>query len=197
MLIASRKSLPICLGTSSAVRWSSVVSPLYSRPAPRSGSVGCGFELHLFFLRISVIREQIAHTPCFNALGHLGEATVEHVAHHLPVIVQELLEQRARTHGSESLRDAAAVSEILKHAIVSFDRAIANDVLALIPGGLQGLRSVSDEYIRSVINDHGNGLRNFRKVQLNMYGTTALLALVDPSQSNLWIANLGDCQAGT
>jgi pyruvate dehydrogenase phosphatase len=28
-----------------------------------------------------------------------------------------------------------------------------------------------------------------------MYGTTALVALVDPEHENLWLANLGDCQA--
>ena len=121
---------------------------------------------------------------------------MEHAAHHLPVIVQELLEERARTHGPESLRDTTAISELLKRAFVSFDRAIANDVLDLIPGGLQGLETVSDDYIRAVVNDRDNGFRHYRKVQLNMYGTTALLALVNPSQSDLWVANLGDCQAG-
>jgi hypothetical protein len=28
-----------------------------------------------------------------------------------------------------------------------------------------------------------------------MYGTTALVALVDPDHKDLWVANLGDCQA--
>lgn len=28
-----------------------------------------------------------------------------------------------------------------------------------------------------------------------MYGTTALVALIDPDHVNLWVANLGDCQA--
>ncbi|KAI5120928.1 hypothetical protein M0805_002908 [Coniferiporia weirii] len=126
--------------------------------------------------------------------GHLGEATVDHVAHHLPVIVQEFLEE-AVSKNPASIGDPAFVSALLKRAFVSFDRDIANDVLELFPGGVASLDRLSDDYIRSVINDHENGLQNYRKVQLNMYGTTALLALVDPRREHLWVANLGDCQA--
>lgn len=35
-----------------------------------------------------------------------------------------------------------------------------------------------------------------KKARLCMYGTTALVALVDPDHQNLWVANVGDCQAG-
>ncbi|THH11555.1 hypothetical protein EW145_g585 [Phellinidium pouzarii] len=126
--------------------------------------------------------------------GHLGEATVEHVAHHLPVIVQEFLEE-AVSDDPASIEDPAFVTALLKRAFVSFDRDIANDVLALFPGGISSLDQLSDDYIRCVINDYESGLQNYKKVQLNMYGTTALLALVDSRQENLWVANLGDCQA--
>lgn len=138
---------------------------------------------------------------CFFSLsafleGHLGEATVEHTAHHLPVIVQEFLDKAVKDDGPACLKDPMIVSALLKRAFASFDRDIANDVLELFPGGVASLDRLSDEYIRSVINDHKNGLENYKKVQLNLYGTTALLALVDPRQENLWVANLGDCQAG-
>ncbi|KAH8113436.1 hypothetical protein DFH11DRAFT_1602036 [Phellopilus nigrolimitatus] len=126
--------------------------------------------------------------------GHLGEATVEHVAHHLPVIVQEFFEAAVRADPA-FIRDPTNVSALLKRAFASFDHDIANDVLELFPGGMASLDRLSDRHIQSVINDHGNGLQNYKKVQLNMYGTTALLALVDPQQENLWVANLGDCQA--
>ncbi|KAL5527112.1 hypothetical protein ACEPAG_5903 [Sanghuangporus baumii] len=127
--------------------------------------------------------------------GHLGEATVEHVAHHLPVIVQEFLAEAVSNRGPACLKDPTVVSATLKRAFISFDRDIANDVLELFPGGIASLERLSDDYIRSVINDYSNGLQNYKKVQLNMYGTTVLLAVVDPLQENLWIANLGDCQA--
>ena len=35
-----------------------------------------------------------------------------------------------------------------------------------------------------------------KNARLCMYGTTALVALVDPDHQNLWVANVGDCQAG-
>ena len=112
------------------------------------------------------------------------------------MIVQEFLEETVNKSGQASLSDPKVVSDLLKRAFISFDNDISNDVLELFPGGLSSLDGLSDEYIRSVINDYENGLQNYKKVQLNLYGTTALVALVDPQQENLWIANLGDCQAG-
>lgn len=90
----------------------------------------------------------------------------------------------------------AYVADLLTRAIVSFDEAIARDVLDLFPGGIAGLSNLSDEEIRRIINDQYHGGRNFKKARLCMYGTTALIALVDPEHANLWVANLGDCQAG-
>ena len=67
---------------------------------------------------------------------------------------------------------------------------------ATIEEKLSALEKLSDEEIRSVINDKEHGWKNYRKAQLCMYGTTALVYLVNPQQENLWVANLGDCQAG-
>ena len=72
-----------------------------------------------------------------------------------------------------------------------------NDVLALFPGGIHALMSLSDEEIRDIINDPYGDFENSKKIQLCLHGTTALVALVDSARENLWIANLGDCQAGT
>lgn len=80
--------------------------------------------------------------------------------------------------------------------MTSFDEAIAGDVLDLFPGGIESLSTYSDEQIRRKINDIYTGGENYKKARLCMYGTTALVALVDPDHENLWLANLGDCQAG-
>jgi pyruvate dehydrogenase phosphatase len=80
--------------------------------------------------------------------------------------------------------------------MTSFDEAIANDVLDLFPGGIESLSTLSNEYIQLVVNDFHHGGANYKKARLCMYGTTALVALVDPEHENLWLANLGDCQAG-
>ena len=131
--------------------------------------------------------------------GHLGDATVEHTAYHLPIIVTEHLEKHlsaADCSSGAAVLEPETVRGILSVAITSFDEAIAGDVLDLFPGGLESLSSRTDEEIAAVINDfEGSGV-NYKKAKLCMYGTTALVALVDPSHENLWVASLGDCEAG-
>ena len=123
--------------------------------------------------------------------GHLGDLTVEHTAYHLPIIVQELLSASS----SQRLRDPAEVSRILSQATTSFDSAIAGDILKLFPGGIQALADMPLAKIRAIINKNA-GPRFLENARLCMYGTTALVALVDPDHQNLWVANVGDCQAG-
>ncbi|TFK64337.1 protein serine/threonine phosphatase 2C [Pluteus cervinus] len=125
--------------------------------------------------------------------GHLGDATVEHVAHHLPIIIRDFMRD-ALANATPSTITPAYISELFSKAIVAFDDAIAGDVLDLF-GGIEGLENFSDAQIRSIINDRHRGGANWQKVRLCMYGTTALVALVDPEHQNLWVANLGDCQA--
>jgi pyruvate dehydrogenase phosphatase len=123
--------------------------------------------------------------------GHLGEDTAAHAAYHLPIMVEEAL---LAAPGARAGRvDAAEVATLLETAIAAFDEAIARDVLRMLPGGLAGLARMPDGDISRIINDGGD---NLRKTRLAMYGTTALIALVDPSREHLWLANLGDCQAG-
>jgi len=126
--------------------------------------------------------------------GHLGEVTVEHVAHHLPIIIRDSL--RNTFHANPTCRPTIeSISDLLSHAITSFDDAISRDVLDIFPGGMAKLSQYSDAELRYTLNDHHAGGRNYKKARLCMYGTTALVVLVDPEQENLWIANVGDCQA--
>lgn len=124
--------------------------------------------------------------------GHLGDVTVEHVAHHLPIIVREFL-QKALENGAAYTPQS--ISDLFVHAIEAFDDAIAHDVLDLFGGSVDQLDNYTDAQIRETINDQHKGGANWRKTRLCMYGTTALVALVDPDHHNLWLANLGDCQA--
>jgi pyruvate dehydrogenase phosphatase len=130
--------------------------------------------------------------------GHLGDATVEHAAYHLPIIVQESLYKVISGPGVP-MPSSEVVREMLSKGITAFDDAIAGDVLELFPGGLASLPSRSDEEIQAVVNDFTgpSAGANYKKARLCLYGTTALIALVDPAHENLWVANLGDCEAGT
>lgn len=125
--------------------------------------------------------------------GHLGDATVHHAAYHMPIIVREFLEEMDVKHGGRAV-PPPLIADMFSIAIRSFDDAIANDVLELFPGGLDTAMRMSDEHIQSILNDQLWGGKNFKKARLCMYGTTALVALVDPDHKNLWLANLGDCQ---
>lgn len=87
------------------------------------------------------------------------------------------------------------ISDLLSRSIIAFDDAIAGDVLSLFPGGLEGLSKMTDQEISAIINDQHTGGSNYKKARLCMYGTTALVVLVDPDHQNMWVANVGDCQA--
>jgi hypothetical protein len=126
--------------------------------------------------------------------GHLGDVTVEHVAHHLPIIVRDFLrEANEATHAGNYTPDS--ISDLFTKAIMAFDDAIAHDVLDLFGGSVDKLDNYTDAEIRKTINDQHEGGVNWQKARLCMYGTTALVALVDPDHKDLWVANLGDCQA--
>ncbi|KAK7035893.1 mitochondrial type 2c protein [Favolaschia claudopus] len=126
--------------------------------------------------------------------GHLGEETVAHVAHHLPIIVEEFLQKFIPGTDPNQKLSPAFVSGLFSRCIVEFDDAIAGDILRLF-GGSDNLDRFSDQEIREVINDQEKGGDNYKKARLCMYGTTALVSLIDPDRENLWVANLGDCQA--
>ena len=123
--------------------------------------------------------------------GHLGDLTVEHTAYHLPIIVKELLSSSP----PERLQDPAEVSRILSESTTSFDRAIAGDILKVFSGGIKSLADMPQSMIQAIINRNADP-QFLKKARLCMYGTTALIALVDPDHQNLWVANVGDCQAG-
>ncbi|KAF8188343.1 phosphatase 2C-like domain-containing protein [Pholiota molesta] len=126
--------------------------------------------------------------------GHLGDVTVEHVSHHLPIIVREFLtEAETANPGVSPAHDI--ISGCFNKAITAFDDAIAHDVLDLFGGSVEELDNYTDAQIREIINDQHKGGANWQKARLCMYGTTALVALVDPDNQDLWIANLGDCEA--
>ena len=87
------------------------------------------------------------------------------------------------------------VSHILASTLADFDDDIRRDFLQLFPNGQDSLVELSAGQIRQLINDHSTGGENYTKAMRSICGTTALIGLMDPARRNLWIANLGDCQA--
>lgn len=153
--------------------------------------VGSGPSQVFSMVRVISTRSKRLPNALFSLQGHLGDLTVEHTAYHLPIIVKELLSSSPPGR----LQDPAEVSRILSDASTSFDHAIAGDILRVFPGGIEALADMPDSMIQAMINRNTDP-QFFIKARLCMYGTTALFALVDPDHQNLWVANVGDCQAG-
>lgn len=100
---------------------------------------------------------------------------------------------RSYLANSDAHPPPSSISSILSSQIIAFDDSIAQDIIDIFPGGVDALSSLSDDQIRSVINDNGP---ISAKVVRGMRGSTVLVALIDPGKERLWVASLGDCQAG-
>jgi pyruvate dehydrogenase phosphatase len=119
---------------------------------------------------------------------------VDHAVEVLPSKIKANVSSFLETqHETKAAISPDHISEILRKDIAAFDHSVANDITSLFPGGVEQISALSDNAIRRIINDDGE---NSRKIVLGMRGTTALLALVNPTQSHLWVASLGDSQAG-
>ncbi|KAF5345924.1 hypothetical protein D9758_011414 [Tetrapyrgos nigripes] len=131
--------------------------------------------------------------------GHLGHELVNHAAAILPSTIQTALQEIEPLSKSEN--DPETISSLLQHCIISFDQSIFEDIMSFLPSAEDlTSSSVSDEDIRRIINDRRvertDSLSNYAKIIRSMQGSTALIALISPNSEKLWIANLGDCQAG-
>ena len=120
---------------------------------------------------------------------------MEHAARVLPAMIKQALDvllRSSRGHVSPS-----AVSGVLTDCIVKFDRSITTDFTRMFPGGPDGLQRMSSAQIRRIFQDRASGSQNMAAATRCLQGTTALITITDPTKQNIWIANLGDCQAGT
>jgi pyruvate dehydrogenase phosphatase len=125
--------------------------------------------------------------------GHAGHETVDYTVATLPSLLKSALISLLQST-SDATPDA--VSDVLRTTIISFDNSLAQDFLDLFPGGTKTISKLTDKEIRKIINDQAAGGRSYAKVSRCMQGSTVLVSLIDPSRENVWVASLGDCQAG-
>lgn len=126
----------------------------------------------------------------------MNHECVDCVAQRLPAIIKRSLESQLRSASTRPL-SPDIISHVLSHAVVHLDESITSEFLELFPGGQRDLQRMNPGIIRQIVNDKGSGGHRHRKAAQVFGGSTALLALTDPSRQNLWVANLGDCHAGT
>jgi pyruvate dehydrogenase phosphatase len=119
---------------------------------------------------------------------------VKHVAAYLPGQLQSALIDLLTK--SEWRIDPSSISNLLSKVIISYDDYLTKDLYDLFPGGVEELSKLSDDEVKAVIHDSGIGGPNHAKVARCMQGSTVLVSLIDPNRDNIWVASLGDCQAG-
>lgn len=112
----------------------------------------------------------------------------------LPSTIRESL-QFVLKNCSSTLLSAEAVSKILSDALIKIDDSIRLNFLRLFPDDADALRRMTDSQVRGVLSGGTGGLNRALALRCTQ-GATVIMALTDPWK-NLWIANLGDCQAGT
>lgn len=123
-------------------------------------------------------------------LGHAGHETVDYAAENLPDLLKHKL---SAVLEKDPTPTPEVVSDALTTGILSFDDAIGQALLDIFPSP-GAVKTMPDEEIRKIVNDDGP---NSEIVLRCMRGTTVLIALVDPTKSDIWVASLGDCMAST
>lgn len=124
----------------------------------------------------------------------MNHHTVDYVVRRLPQLVRSSLDACCRT---PSPLPPEAVSDILTRAITSLDQVIISDFQDLFPGGEGFVAHASPEQLRRLINDVEGTNNHYAKVARVLGGTTALVTLYNEGTGELWVANLGDCCAGS
>jgi len=85
------------------------------------------------------------------------------------------------------------IGDAFSKAIQDFDKSLENDLKAVLP---EKFETLSDEEVQVAINDQATGGRVYTRVIRCMRGACSVIAVIDPAKENLWIVNLGDCEAG-
>lgn len=123
--------------------------------------------------------------------GHgAGKEAVEFVVATLPGMIKADLISALK---SEQRLSDSAVAEILVQCISRIDDIIREEFMALFQGGNKPVDELSDDEIKSIIDDPRTKT-SYIQVMRARTGTTAVVALIDP-QNSLHVASLGDCEA--
>ena len=115
---------------------------------------------------------------------------MEFVLETLPGMIKASLESAADT---PDILEPRMIEEILVKCISDIDDRIKADLVNFFPGGLKQIFELNDDEIKSIIKDPETECSCVQILRART-GTTALIALVDPSRS-LHVASLGDCEA--
>ncbi|OSD04020.1 protein serine/threonine phosphatase 2C [Trametes coccinea BRFM310] len=127
--------------------------------------------------------------------GHMNFDTVDYISAALGPYVKNSLAAALRSRPSPSTLPTL-VSGILEQSLTHIDSALVSDFLAIFPSAEpEALRRYDPSRIKQILNDASSEKAGYLKTARAFGGTTALVTLVDPTKSHLWVANVGDCIA--
>lgn len=121
--------------------------------------------------------------------GHAGEEVSEHLSKTFPGHLRYALELLLSRNPLASSQD---ISDMLTRGFEAFDNSIIDDLFNLLPTDYEKL---SEEELKKLINDQESGGKVYNACIRCMRGSTAIVVLLNPEKSHIWVANLGDCQA--
>ncbi|KAI0356170.1 protein serine/threonine phosphatase 2C [Trametes cingulata] len=127
--------------------------------------------------------------------GHMNHDTVDHISAALGPYLKDSLAAALRSRPSSSALPSL-VSGIVKHALEYLDGRLVSDFLNLFPSTEpQKLRALEASRVKQLLRDTSGENSGYRRTARAFGGTTALVSLVDPTKSHLWVGNVGDCVA--
>lgn len=110
---------------------------------------------------------------------------------HLPPRVKEALQ----TTLARGIVSSETISNLLSDSIVGIDNVITREFLGMFPDGRDAFARLSEREIESILEHEEATAKSLKSLRC-LSGSTALLTLLNPSRTQLWVANLGDCRAG-
>lgn len=87
------------------------------------------------------------------------------------------------------------ISNVLVEAIADLDNSLLRELMDILGPDLEETEETLSE-IESLVGGLAPDDLNTARLLRCMRGSTVLVSLVDSSGRNLWVASLGDCQAG-
>ncbi|KAI0829675.1 protein serine/threonine phosphatase 2C [Trametes gibbosa] len=129
--------------------------------------------------------------------GHMNHHTVDHISAALGPHLKDSLAAALRSGHSQSALNTL-VSGVIGHSLESLDGALVSDFLDVFPSSKpEELRRLQPSRVKQLLRGPPTDRKNtgHLKAARAFGGTTALVALVDPTESYLWVANVGDCVA--
>ncbi|KAL1942654.1 hypothetical protein VTO73DRAFT_4894 [Trametes versicolor] len=130
--------------------------------------------------------------------GHMNHHTVDHISAALGPYLKDSLAAALRSRPPDP-KIPAIVSSVLERSLEHLDGTLVSDFLSVFPSTkAEELRGLHPSRVKQLLSDcppGEKGLSGYIRAARAFGGTTALVTLVDPTKSHLWVANVGDCVA--